>query len=176
MSSIHFKMDVAVAEKDNPAIMEILWDMKLSMAEKAAWQYSIANYMQWHFISKTTGPVAVSKTLQNIGYQPHVKVFSMCRPLFDLENVIELDETGRVTCKRRGLESYDVLSAFTNNYVPYGTRKPRPPPPLARPLPQPPPSVQRKRRRCTSKKPELLDGEVKQRRIDYIGDQPHVHL
>ena len=68
MSSIHFEMDVVVAEKDNPAIMEILWDMKGSMAEKAAWQYSIANSRQWWFISKTTGPVAVSETLQYGGY------------------------------------------------------------------------------------------------------------
>ena len=101
----------------------------------------------------------------------------MCRPLFDLEKVIKLDETGRVTCKGYGLESYDVLSGFSKSYR---NRNPRPPPPLARPLPQPPLGGQRKRRRSTSKEPELPDAEVKQlpstKFVEEEATQPHKGL
>ena len=175
MRSTHLEFEVVVAEKGNPVILEILEDMKESMAEIAQVQYY--NNKPCHFIHQTTGPSRVRKTFDEIGYQPHVTVFSMCRPLLDLEKVIELDETGRVTCTRCGLESYDVLSAISMSYR---TLDPRPPPQLARPLPQPPPGGQRKWRRCTSKKPELPDAEVKQLRtyvpIECIGYQPHVHL
>ena len=130
---------------------------------------------QCRFISNTTGPVAVGKTLET--NQPHVTVFSMCRPLLSLEKVIELDETGRVTCKRCGLESYDVLSA---SLMIYRTRNPRSPPPVARPLPQPPPGGQRKRRRSTSKEPELPDADVKQlpstKFVEEEATQPHKGL
>ena len=177
MRFMHFEIEVVVAEKGNPAILEILEDMKVEMAEKSQMQYD--NYGMWRFISNTTGPVAVGKTLEKICYQPHVTVFSMCRPLLDLEKVIELDETGRVTCNRCGLESYDVLPAISMSYR---TLDPRPPPPLARPLPQPPPGGQRKWRRYTIKKPELPDAEVKQLRtyvrtfpFSHIGYQPLVH-
>lgn len=111
------------------------------------------------FIYRTTGPVRVRKTLEARSYQPHVTMFSMCRQVQDLEKLISLDGTGRVSCQQSGMESYDVLSAFSMSY---STGNPRPPPPMANPLFQPPFGGQRKKwRRYTVKKPEFPDAEGK---------------
>ena len=63
-----WEIEVVVAEKGNPAILEILEDMKVSMAEKAHMQYYSDN--PHRFIYRTTGPVRVGKTFEARGYQP----------------------------------------------------------------------------------------------------------
>ena len=67
-----WEIEVVVAEKGNPALMEILADMKVAMAEKSQMEfYKVPGP------ARSTGPVRVGKTLEKRGYQPHVKVFSM---------------------------------------------------------------------------------------------------
>ena len=82
-----------------------------------------------NFISQTTGPKRVGKTLQSHGYEPQVTMFSMCRPVPDLEPHIALDNTGRVCCHLSGMDSYDVWAAFSMSYRTGGFQ--RLPPPLA---------------------------------------------
>ena len=178
-----WEIEVVVAEKGNPAILEILEDMKIAMAEKEQMRF-YAN-KPCRFIYRTTGPVQVGKTLERRGYQPQVTVFSMCRPVHDLEKLISLDGTGRVTCQRSGMESYDVLSAFSMSY---NTDNPRPPPPLAMPLHQLPtgglpasatggehppcvPTTKAVWRRYSIKKPQLPDAEVKHRPTTALVEQ-----
>ena len=162
-----WEIDVVVAEKGTPAILGILEDMHVAVAD---WDES-----QWgHFLEKpcdiiarTTGPVRVGKTLQaraKHGYQPHVRVFSMCRPVEDLERLISLDATGRVSCKRSDLESYDVLSAFSMSY----RSNPQTLPPVAAPRPRfvhlrPPPPLPDDE--GNSNRVTGLDDEVKRRRV-----------
>ena len=94
---------MVVAERGNQAILEILEDMKVAMAEKD--QMKFYTDKPCRFIYRTTRPVRVGKILEARGYQPHVTVFSMCRPVEDLEKLITLDDTGRVSCQRSGMES-----------------------------------------------------------------------
>ena len=77
-------------------------------------------------------------------YEQHVTVFSMCRPVPDLEKFLSLDDEGRVRCHLPGLEQYNVWSAFSMSYK---GMLPRAPPPLARPLAQLPPFPAKKQRR-----------------------------
>ena len=82
----------------------------------------------------------------------------MLGPVRDLEKLITLDDTGRVTCQRPGMEYRDVLSAFSMSY---SGGDPLPPPPLARPRRQP--SIDEKgERRHSIIKPDLRDPEVKE--------------
>ena len=165
-----WEIEVVVAEKGNPAILEILGDMKVAMAEKEQMRF-YAN-KPCRFIYRTTGPVGVGKTLEKRGYQPRVTVFSMCRPVQDLDKLISVDDTDRVSCKRSGLDSYDVLSALSMSY----SGNLGPPPPLAPPLPPPrpppppppPPGGQRKKLRHRTKKPELLDAEVPDAEVKHL--------
>ena len=154
-----WEIEVVVAEKGNKAILDILRDMKISMAQKASMPFYTDKPCR--FIYRTTGPVRVGKTLEEKGYQPQVTVFSMCRPVQDLEKLISLDNTGRVICGRSGMESYDVLSAFSMSY---NTGNMQAPPPLATPSPppRPPPPTggQRKKFRFRGKRPEFQDAEV----------------
>ena len=84
------------------------------------------------------------------GCEPQVTVFSMCRPVPDLDKHLSLGDTGLVCCHLSGMESYDVLSAFSMSY---NTDGPKPVPPLARPLAQLPPyPMKRRRYRHTTKK------------------------
>ena len=153
-----WKIEVVVAEKGDMAILHILEDLKAAMAEKGHMEYY--NDKPCRFIYRTTGPVQAGRTLEARGYQPHVTVLSMCRPVSDLEKLITLDDTGRVSCRRSRMESYDVWSAFSMSY---SGGNPLPPPPLARPLLQPLPRGQgRTRRWHFIKKPELRDPEVKE--------------
>ena len=107
--------------------------------------------------------------MRSHGYEPHVTVFSMCRPVPDLEKHLSLDDEGRVCCHRSGFEQYNVWSAFSMSY---NGMRPRPPSPLARPLAQLPPfPAKKKRRRLTFKTTEApADGIDKQATPD---DQLH---
>ena len=170
-----WEIEVVVAEKGNPAILAILQDMKLAFAEK--------EHNEWYknkpcrFIYRTTGPVRVGKTLEKRGYQPRVTVFSMCRPVEDLEKMIYLDNCGRVRCDRSDLASYDVLSAFSMSYSAAG---PRTPPPLAPRPPviheRPPPPLPDE---CKSQRVTRFDGKVKRRRVTAkkpeLKDAEHIH-
>ena len=111
--------------------------MKAAMAEKAKLKFYTDKPCR--FIYRTTGPVLVGKTLEARGDQPHTTVFSMCRPVQDLETLISLDGTGRVICHRSGMKSYDVLSAFLMSY---STSNQQGLPPLAAPVPQTPLAAQ----------------------------------
>ena len=140
-----WKIDVVVATAGNQFILEILAGMKRAIAEKS----NIAWYKEQpcHFIYRTTGSVLVSNVLKSSGYEPHVTVFSMCRPVQFLENHIELDNTGRAWCHHlpRVFKSYDVWSAFSMSYT---TADPGGPPPLAMPAAQLPPFPRRRRLRA----------------------------
>lgn len=150
-----WNIEVVAGEKGHPAFLQILEDMKVAIVDKGPMKYYTDKPCR--FIYDTTGPVRVGKTWEASGYQPHVTVFPMCRPVEDLETIISLERTGRVRCHRYGMESYSVLSAPS---LSCNTGNTRPPPPLAKPVPQPPPGRQRKKRlRFTIKKPELPDAE-----------------
>ena len=176
-----WEIAVIVAGKGNTALLQILQDMKVAFAEKErnAWYLD----KPCRFIYRTTGSIRVGKTLEERGYQPRVTVFSMCRPVEDLEKMLYLDSTGRVRCQRSDLQSYDVLSAFSMSY---SAGKRRTPPPLAAPLPpfvhqRPPPPLPHEckshrvtglavtviRRRVTGKKPELKDAEIAGAEVDH---------
>ena len=112
--------------------------------------------MEWYndkpcrFIYHTTGPKGGARTLKSRGYEPQVTVFSMCRPVPDLDKHLSLDfNTGRVHCHLSGMDSYDIWSAYSMSYH---TGDPRPQPPLAMRFAQLPPDHMRiKRRRYTVK-------------------------
>ena len=115
--------------------------MSPAMAEKSKMEYY--DDKPCRFIYHTTGPKLVAKTLKTRGYEQRVTVFSMCRPVRNLERHISLDETGRVCCDLSRLKSYDVWSAFSMSYT---TGDPRSPPSLAMPLAQLPPDPKTKKR------------------------------
>jgi len=123
-----WEIDVVVATAGNQFILEILAGMKRAIAAKS----KIAWYKDkpCRFIYRTTGPILVSNVLKSRGYEPHVTVFSMCRPVQFLENHIELDNLGRVWCHHlpRVFKSCDVWSAFSMGKT---TADPGGPPPLA---------------------------------------------
>ena len=129
--------------------------MSPAMAEKSKMEYY--DDKPCRFIYHTTGPTLVAKTLKTRGYEPRVTVFSMCRPVRNLERHISLDGTGRVFCHRSGLKSYDVWSAFSMSY---NTGDLRSPPSLAMPLTRFPPDPKTKKRSLAQLPP---DPETKKR-------------
>ena len=137
-----WEIELLVAIAGNRFLLEILLDMVRALAEKSDMEYY--KDKPCRFIYHTTGPKGVGKTLRTHGYEPHVTVFSMCRPVPDLEKRLSLDDQGRVRCHLPGLEQYNVWSAFSMSYK---GMLPRAPPPLARPLAQLPPFPAKKQRR-----------------------------
>ena len=129
-----WEMEVVVARAGNYRLMEILKGMLRDLTEKK----NIKSYRKrkWRFIYHTTGPKGVGKTLRTKGYEPHVEVFSMCRPVPDLVQHLSLDTDGKVRCDWPGLKQYDVWSAFSMSYA---KLKPGPLPALAPPLATLPP-------------------------------------
>ena len=124
MSHTHeSEIEVIVATAGYDLILQILEDMSQAMAEKTQAQWY--NDEPCRFIYRTTGPKRVGHFLQTNGDEPLVTVFSMCRPLPDLEKHISLDDTGRVCCHRSGMDSYDVWSAFSMNHNTGDPKSPR---------------------------------------------------
>ena len=161
-------MEVVIATKGNLFLLDILHGMSGAMAEKSKMEWY--NDKPCRFIYNTTGPKLVGKTVQLHGYEPRVTVFSMCRPVPDLEKHLSLDDTGRVFCHRSGIEQYDVWSAFSMSY---NTGDPGTPPPLAMPLAQLPPyPLKKKRRRYTAKTTEAPADEVDKQAISGYELQP----
>ena len=155
-----WEIELVVATQGDPFLLDILKAMVESMAERSP----MKSYddKPCRFIYHTTGPRLVGRTVQEHGYEPHVTVFSMCRPVRGLEKHISMDGTGRVSCHRSGLRQYDVLSAFSMSYS--NGAKPFAPSPMARLPAQLPPYPQNKKRRRWSFKTteapadELLPG------------------
>ena len=123
------------------------------------------NNVQWYndkpcrFIATTTGPERVAQTLQSKGYEPQVTVFSMSRPVLDLENHLSLDHTARLCCRRHDMHAHDVLSAFSMSCI--GKGNPLPMPPLPMPVAHFPPTLEKtKRRQCTVKTSARLAAEI----------------
>ena len=137
-----WEIELLVAIAGNRFLLAILQEMVRALAEKSDMGYYKAKPCR--FIYHTTGPKGVGKTLRTYGYEPHVTVFSMCRPVPDLEKHLSLDDEGRVRCHLPRLEQYNVWSAFSMSYK---GMLPRAPPPLARPLAQLPPFPAKKPRR-----------------------------
>jgi len=162
-----WEIEVLVAIAGNRFLLRILQEMVRALAEKSDLEYY--KDKPCRFIYHTTGPKGVGKTLRSHGYEPHVTVFSMCRPVPDLEKHLSLDDEGRVCCHLPGFEQYNVWSAFSMSYK---GMLPRAPPPLARPLAQLPPfPAKKKRRRLTFKTTEApADGIDEQATPD---DQLH---
>ena len=179
-----WRTEVVVAEKGNPAIFDILQDMKLALAEKEGIVWYIDK--PCHFSDLTTVPKRVGKTLDSRVFsmsRPPVTVFSKSRPVEDLEKLIYLDTSGRVRCHRSDLESFDVLSAFSMSYSGATWQTPPPLAPAQRPFvhlrtpPQLPAECKSHRvtglavtvirRRVTGKKPELKDAEIAGAEVDH---------
>ena len=145
-----WEMEVVVATNGNQLLLDILDAMSDAMAEKSQmpWYYD----KPCRFIYHTTGPKQVSRFMSSFikGCEPQVTVFSMCRPVQDLDKHITVADTGHVCCHMSGMESYDVLSAFSMSY---NTAGPNHVPPLAMPIAQLPPyPMKRRRYRHTTKK------------------------
>ena len=100
-----------MATAGNLVLLEILQDMSPALAEKS--EVKSCNNHPRRFIYYTTGPKLVGQALQSRGYEPQVKVFSMCRPVRDLEKYLSVDDTGRVSCDLQNLELYDVWLAHS---------------------------------------------------------------
>ena len=102
---------MVVAGEGNQFILKILKDMSKAMAEKRV--LPCYSDEPRRFISHTTGSKLVGKTVESHGYEPQVTVFSMCRPVRDLEMLLSVDLTGRVCGHEATMDQYDVLSAFS---------------------------------------------------------------
>jgi hypothetical protein len=129
-----WEMEVLVGRAGNYRLMEILKGMLRAVTAKKDLKYY--NEKPCRFIYHTTGPKGVGKTLRTKGYEPHVEVFSMCRPVPDLVQHLSLDTEGKVCCHVPGFKQYDVWSAFSMSYK---KSKPGPLPALAPPLARLPP-------------------------------------
>ena len=161
-------MEVVIATKGNPFLLDILHGMSEALAEKSKMEYY--NDKPCRFIYHTTGPKLLAKVLHAHGYEPHVRLLSMCRPVQDLEKHLSLDEAGRVSCHRSGIDQYDVWSALSMSY---NISNPGLPPPLALPLLHSPPYPQnKKRRRYTTKTTEAPADEVDKQTISGYELQP----
>ena len=122
---LEWEIKVVVATAGNPMLRGILKDLSKAMATERTNPCWITKACP--FVYHTTGPKQVGRTVESRGYEPQVTVFSICRPVPDLEKHLSLDDTGRVCCHRSGLDSYDVWSAFSMSY---NTGDPRSPPPF----------------------------------------------
>ena len=164
-----WEMEVIVATAGNEFLMEILKGMLRNIRtlhSDKPWRLSprLDKYYSdkpCRFIYQTTGPKGVGKTLRLNGYEPHVTVFSMNRPVQNLEKHLSLDSEGRVRCHLPGMEQYDVWSAFSMSYNVKSQGKP---PPLAEPLAQllPFPAIKKRIRYIVKTTPPAdsdIDGE-----------------
>ena len=143
-----WEIEVVVGRAGNWRLMEILKGMLRAVAAKQKLEYY--SDKPCRFIYYTTGPKGVGKTLRTKGYEPQVTVFSMCRPVPDLVQQLNLDTAGKVCCQLPGFNQYDVWSSFSMSY---NTSNPGTLPGLAPPLARLPPlcPTLKMRQRCTVK-------------------------
>ena len=161
-----WEIEVLVATAGNDSLIEILKGM---MRGICSWdtdkRWRLSPRLEKHysdkpcrFIYHKTGPKAVGKTLRIKGYEPHVTVFSMNRPVRDLEKHLSVDHEGRVRCHLPGMDKYDVWSAFSMSY---NVKSQGTPPPLAEPIAQLPAIPRMKKlKRCRVKTTPNTDIDI----------------
>ena len=105
------EMEMFVASRGNPNLLQLLVHMKLATQVKCALQWYLDKPCR--YIYNTTGPKSVAKFFKHSEHGRSILFFPMCRPIEKLDKQVLLDATGRIGGYDVSLKQYDVLSAFS---------------------------------------------------------------